>query len=269
MNGPMPSLLSFPNPFASTPSDRRRARRAWVIAGFAVAALSSWTACPTVSAGTIYWNMESLGPTLASEPGVAATDLLQGNTSVTGTNGQVASSGYSFAIDGTTQSASGLNNLQFRATSGTLSLATSGYLQLTVSATASGPHSVTGFGFGTRSTATGPQAYSILASTDGFVTNQSVGSGTLLTDSVWKYKTHDFVTPLSLSPDSPITFRLYAYGGTSAANGNWRLDDVQITVVPEPLTGVLVVGFLATQGLAAMWRSCRRRGRKAAPTRPS
>jgi len=230
---------------SSLAAHRGRPRLPRLVALSFLFALCCGTAAMPAAAGTIYWSMQSLSPTSTTEPGISASSLSQGNTSVTGTSQTVSSNVYTFSLDGTQTSASGAGNLQFRAVAGVLSLGTSAFVELTVSNTSGGAKFLTGFGFGSRSTATGPQAYSLLASTDAFQTHQTLGTGALVANSVWAYQSHSFVTPLSLTAQAPLTLRLYAYGGTSAANGNWRIDDLQVMAVPEPAAagcmGVLAV----------------------------
>ena len=227
-------------------------------ASFLIVLCCASAGTPPASADTIYWDMQTLVPTVMTESGISATSLSQGNTSFTGTSTQSVSTGYTFSLDGTTTPASGGSNLVFRAAAGPLSLATSAYVELSVSNTSAVRKFLTGFGFGSRSTASGPQAYSMLASTDAFQTHESVGTGALLVDSAWAYKSHEFVTPLSLAANTSLTFRLYAYGGTLAANGNWRLDDLQVMAVPEPAAA----GFASL--LAVIVVAAARHGRRRA-----
>lgn len=204
----------------------------------AVAAVLLTAVCVAGSApavaGTIYWDMQTVGATSSTALSIAASALLQGNSSVTGTSATSPSTGYSFLLNETSTTASGSSNLQFRTVAGSLSLGTSGYVEVTVTNTGSGSQSVVGYGFGSRSTATGPQAYSLIISSNAFSTYETIATGSLLVDSVWAYQTLSFERPLSLAPNGSLALRLYAYGGTSAANGNWRIDDVQVTFVPEP-----------------------------------
>lgn len=205
-----------------------------LVAGLGCAAIAP------ASAGTIYWDMQTLGATSSTALSIGASALLQGNSSVTGTSATSSSTGYSFLLNGTATAASGSSNLQFRTVAGSLSLGTSGYVEVTVTNTGGSSQSVVGYGFGSRSTATGPQAYSLITSSNAFATYETIVTGALLVDSVWAYQTLSFATPLSLAPNGSLALRLYAYGGTSAANGNWRIDDVQVTFVPEPAAAGLI-----------------------------
>ena len=86
--------------------------------------------------------------------------------------------------------------------------------------------SLTGISFGTRSTSTGPIAYSLRSSADGYAT--PLASGSITANSTWTLISH---TSLSLSTQAPVTFRLYAHSGTgSTSTANWRVDDLKVTV---------------------------------------
>jgi hypothetical protein len=112
--------------------------------------------------------------------------------------------------------------------------------------------SLTGLNFGTRSTSTGPQAYSLRSSTDTY--GSDIATGTISNNAAWSLKTHSFTSP-AFALNEAVTLRLYTYGGTgSPASGtiNSRIDDFTITVegvnpVPEPATVLgVAVGGLAT-----------------------
>ena len=81
--------------------------------------------------------------------------------------------------------------------------------------------------FGIRRTATGPRTWQLRSSQDGFTTTLAQRT-TDLADATW---TLDRTTGLNLSSSTPVTFRIFLYGGTSAtAGGNARIDDVRLGV---------------------------------------
>ena len=91
--------------------------------------------------------------------------------------------------------------------------------------------------FGSRSTSTGPQAYSLRWSLDGFATE--LASGVLVNDASWGFYSAalegQIATPLS------VEIRLYWFGGEGTAFSgvvNHRLDDLHVVgslhAIPEP-----------------------------------
>jgi hypothetical protein len=142
---------------------------------------------------------------------------------------------------------------------GALNIDTSPYYELTITPNAGFAISLTGLSFGTRSTSTGPQAYTLRSYTDGF--GSDIAMGSISNNSAWSLKTHSFPSP-TFALNEAVTLRLYTYGGAGSPNSgtiNSRIDDFTITVegvnpVPEPAT---VLG-VAAGGLAAA-RVVRRR----------
>jgi hypothetical protein len=105
---------------------------------------------------------------------------------------------------------------------------------------------LTDFDFGSRRTATGPQAITLRASSfanfSSPVTVFDITSGQ--TNSTWVFNNGSF-NAVNFSGSNQVFFRLYAYNGTgNATNGtaNWRIDDITLTgsVIPEPSTYVLI-----------------------------
>jgi hypothetical protein len=225
-------------------------------------------------AGTIYWDAGSgsgiLAPT--STVGVAGTitagDMSRGNNqgSESLNNSTSASSGYSFDLNGTTTAASGRFNFGADTLVGaTLDIATSTYFSFTITPDAGTNFEITSIGFGSRSTTNGPQAWTLRSSADSFATDLVV-PGTLSNNSTWNYATAAFASPFSAS--AATEFRLYGYavdGPQSFVSNTWRIDDVQVQVVPEPTALVM---FAAGAACLAGRRRLRRRpvakGRSAA-----
>jgi hypothetical protein len=245
--------LSSRNPDCGT--DERRllpalAKR--IVGRLALVAVVALTAVRS-EAGTVYWDMQTASPT---SNGIAATigDITQGNTSTTTLLGTTsASSGYSFDLNGVTESASGSNNAGVSARSGGLNTADGGstFFEFTFTPTA-GDLSVTVLGFGSRSTLTGPLAWSLRSDADSYAAD--LATGALANDSVWAYRTVTLGTPLDVSNGVTRTFRLFGYGGSSTAS-NWRIDDLQVVAVPEPSTLGLAAAGVGLAGLGA----CKRR----------
>lgn len=205
-----------------------------------------------VSAGTIYWDMQTLAATSSTD----AIDLVIGELS----RGQAgttllldalqSSSGYQFSLDGSTTSASGANNAQAAALGGALQSGSSAYFSVTLTNTSGHLFFLTGIGFGSRSTSTGPQRYSVRSSLDGFATTISGGTGDLAASSNWAYVSTTYAAPLALPVGQPVEVRLYGSDGTATQRtaGNWRIDDLQFVVVPEPAAGAMgvLLVFLVT-----------------------
>lgn len=130
--------------------------------------------------------------------------------------------------------ASGSFNIQVRAIhTGTVAAGTSSYIFLTLTPESGYGVTITSIKFGSRSTSTGPQAYSIRSSIDSYASD--IATGSLLNNSAWALHEH---TGLTLYSSSPITLRIYGYGGTGTlplSGSNWRIDDLFFTIVSNTL----------------------------------
>ena len=81
--------------------------------------------------------------------------------------------------------------------------------------------------------------------------------GTLVNDSTWAYVSAPLSTVFIGS--ATTTFRIYGYGGTGTPSvnfANWRIDDVQAIVVPEPAT---LAAAAATALSIGLWLRRRQR----------
>jgi len=141
--------------------------------------------------------------------------------------------------------ASGTSNIGNAFKIGALDLATSGYIQVTVTPTTGYSLSFTNFDFGVRSTSTGAASFALRSSVDSYATDIFTTSTTA--NSAWTLKTNAF--SYSAPVDTPVSLRLFGYGGAgSPASGtiNTRFDDISITLqanaaaVPEPSTWALI-----------------------------
>jgi hypothetical protein len=134
---------------------------------------------------------------------------------------------------------------------GALNTSTTAYYSVTLTPSAGYLLQVSSFDFGTRSTSTGPQSYSIRSSVDNY--GSDIATGSIANNSTWTFKQNTFSSTLVGSTDTAITLRLYTFGGAGSPTSgtiNNRIDDVfiGITAVPEPsiyavLSGVGLLGF--------------------------
>ena len=185
----------------------------------------------TVS-GNVGWNFITASPSATSSI-VSVGDITQGNNNGTTPllTTTAASSGYT--------GASGGNNVGVAARSGVLNTAASGSAFFTFNIDGVGASfTLTGISFGSRSTSTGPQLYSIRTSLDNFATN--IDTGFLLNNGAWMFKSR---TGLNITGTS-VAFRIYGSNGTGSAaanTANWRIDDLSLTFA--------VSGIDATQAM--------------------
>ena len=171
----------------------------------------------------ILWNFDSASPS-ATVANIAASDVTQGNNNGTTTilTNNVPSSGYAGASAG--------NNAGAAVRPVALNTGASGsaYFEFTLTPNAGKIVALTGISFGTRSTASGPTAYSLRSNLDGF--GSDIVSGGISNNSTWALQTQ------TLSVNSPvgtaITFRIYGHSGSGAvatSTANWRIDDLTLT----------------------------------------
>lgn len=173
---------------------------------------------PSVHAADVVWNFGTIGA-LSPTSGTPITNLtisdIAGSGALTAP-GSTGSSGYS--------GVSGGYNIGFSSKSGVLDTGTSAYFQFILTPASNASFLLSAVSFGTRSTSTGPKNYSLRCSLDNYATD--IVSGSTSADSVWYLKSHG---GLSVASSSPVTFRVYGFGGTSTAS-NWKVDDVKISV---------------------------------------
>jgi len=136
-----------------------------------------------------------------------------------------ASSGYT--------GASGTSNAGVAARIGALNTATNGsaYFQFTITPATNYNATISNISFGTRSTGTGPTAYTIRTSRDGFASDITGGTGTIQNNSAWSLKTN--TASISTSASAPITIRIYGYNGSGSPGSgtvNWRIDDLSFDI---------------------------------------
>lgn len=199
-----------------------------VVVTNAAASVASNAAAVVVSSAApsvITWDFATAAPTSGIPAGVTGGTVTPGNNNAT-----------TLALLTTTSAsnnagASGGNNAGLAARVGVLNRAANGsaYYEFTFTPAAGRQFAASALVFGARSTGTGPQAYTIYTSADGFVS--PVATGTLLNDSVWRLITTPFAGVIGTA-GTPVTFRIYGHngaGGASANTANWRIDDLKLT----------------------------------------
>ncbi len=144
----------------------------------------------------------------------------------------------------------------FTATSWTGSAPGTNFFEFTLTPASGYQLEITALTFGYRSTGTGPTAFALRSSADGYAVN--LAAGTLTNDSAWYASGTQSITLSGLT--NGTTFRLYG-SGASGGGGTWRVDDVSlsgaVTAVPEPATLGILFGSAAFA--VAVWLRRRER----------
>ena len=178
-------------------------------------------------AGSLFWDFSA-----ATATGGLPRDIGGGLVSQQNNNGTTAlltnasvSSGYA--------GASGGNNAGAAARTGPLNRTVgsgSACFEFTLEVPAGRRLVVSSLTFGSRSTATGPQAFTVLTSVDDFA--RPLSTGALANNSVWTLITTEFPA-FAAEPGRAITFRIYGHNGSGNAGvgtANWRIDDLRVGV---------------------------------------
>jgi len=188
---------------------------------------------------TVSWNFgPSAAPTADPSSGLNA-DISGGTLTQGNNNGTTPLLSTTSASSGYT-GASGSNNAGAAACTGALNPGANGsaYFEFTLAPSAGKRLLTTGINFGMRSTGTGPQAFGVYTSIDGFVT--PVASGSVPNDGNWHRYAPAFA-PVTGTAGASITYRIYGYNGVGTASqntANWRLDDLNLAinaVFPPPV----------------------------------
>ena len=159
--------------------------------------------------------------------GTTVSDISAGNNFGTPTllSTGSPSTGYTGATGGTNAGAA--------ARTGALDTTQSAYFSFTLTPDAGKQVTLFDISFGSRSTATGPQAFSLRSSIDNYATE--LAGGTMSNNSTWAL--HDPVTTATTAyPSIPVTYRIYGANGTGTASSgtvNWRIDDLTIRILVE------------------------------------
>jgi hypothetical protein len=194
--------------------------------------LTSATSSPIIISPTpVTWDFTSASATNIPT-NLSVSVMSQGNNNGTTTmitNGS-ASSGYT--------GVSGLNNAGAAARTGALVTGSNGsaYFEFTLTPNPNYVVTLNAMSFGSRSTSTGPAAFSIRSSLDNYVSN--IGTGTLLTSGTWALS-NPSIASTSSKAGSGVTFRIYGHSGTgspSTGTANWRIDDVLLNLTVSACT---------------------------------
>ena len=200
---------------------------------------------------TVTWNFGAGSASLAASSGTPVGNLTVG--SIGSFTGQTLTTSTASASGGYT-GASGNFNGSFSAVAGTFNVSSSSAFTVTLTPASGYDVTLTGITFGSRSTASGPTSVAVRTSTDGFAA--SAYSTSVATTGAWTLVNTGALTSITGTATNPLTVRLYGSGGSSAASGNWRVDDVAmslaVSAVPEPSTYAAILGAIAFAGSA--WR---------------
>jgi hypothetical protein len=181
-------------------------------------------ACGESFTGSALWDFTTAGISSDAIAGLSISSISQGNndgTTALITSG-AASSGYA--------GASGGNNAGAAARTGALNTAVAGsaYFEFSLDPSLFLFASVSSMSFGSQSTSTGPQAFTIRSSADGFVSD--LASGSLSNNSAWTLRSFALAAHGSALGE-PLTYRIYGHNGAGATttdNTNWRIDDLTL-----------------------------------------
>jgi hypothetical protein len=212
------------------------------IVGLAVAACAATMPAQAQITNQIYWNFNTATPTSGVPAGWTVGALSQGNNNGTTTllTNVSVSSGYTnqFGVV-----ASGSTNAGAAARIGALNTNTNGsaYFEFSIVPDPGDTNvAITNVSFGTRSTGTGPQAYTLRSSADNFASDITTGT---IPATNWVLRGTNALLSVAVT-NGTNTFRIYGYNGTgspAAGTANWRIDDLTValgTVSTNPLITV-------------------------------
>jgi hypothetical protein len=190
-------------------------------------AVSGLVESPSVP-GQVYWNFNSATPTSGTNGDYAAWifgPLTQGNNNGTTTlfSSTSASSGYTNPFN---VPASAGTNAGASARPGAFNAASNAFFEVQIVVPSNTTTTVTNVSFGSRSTSTGPAAYSIRTSADGFAAD--VATNALTTNSTWTMN----VAPVAIAlSNGTNTVRIYGFNGAgTSGTANWRIDDLTLAL---------------------------------------
>ncbi len=195
----------------------------------------------SISPSPVTWNFGTGSGLVSPSSGTPFTNLtvsnmVQGNNNGTTviTASATPSSGYA--------GASGSFNAQAAAKIGAINTAAGGSAYFEFILTPAANHYVTlsGMSFASRSSGTGPAAFSIRSSRDNFVSN--LATGTLSTGGVWALQSPSFSSTSSTAGDA-VTFRIYGHSGTGSPainTANWKIDDVVLNISVQQCVGPII-----------------------------
>lgn len=170
------------------------------------------------------WNFDSLSPSISPAATTFGVGALGRGNNFASSNSILSSTSPSGQ-----SGASGGINAGAAAKGGPLATGGNGsaYFEFSVTPGVGAWFSLGGLSFGTRSSGTGPTAYALRSSADGFAAD--ILQGLTSNNSVWTTKSH---TGLSFQSNSTTTFRLYGFNGSAASAGSvtWRIDDLRLDI---------------------------------------
>lgn len=192
---------------------------------------SATSSAIVISTSPVMWDFTSASPT-GVPSNLTVSAMSQGNNN--GTTPLISSTSSSSGYTG----ASGTFNAGAAARTGTINTGASGsaYFEFTLTPDPNYIVTLNGLSFGSRSTGTGPAAFSIRSSANSFASN--IGTGTLLTSGSWALSSPS-ISSISSNAGSGITFRIYGHNGTGnpgANTANWRIDDVLLNLTVSACT---------------------------------
>ena len=181
---------------------------------------------------TVTWNFGTASGTASPTSGTPVSNLTISDMTIGNSFGAVATPISTTSASSGYTGSTGSYNIGNAAKVGSLVTGAGGsaYFEFTLTPAAGYSVSLSALNFGTRSTSTGPQAYTIRTSLDAFATD-AITPGTIANNSTWSLKTN--TTTIASTVGAPVTIRIYGYNGAGSASSgtiNWRLDDVAITV---------------------------------------
>ncbi|MFL5752494.1 MAG: lamin tail domain-containing protein, partial [Bacteroidia bacterium] len=166
--------------------------------------------------------------TAAPSSGVPVSNLTISNITQVNNNGTTTML-TSVAVSSGYTGASGTNNAGAATKNGALNTATSTCFEFTLTPATGYYVALNGISFGSRSTGTGPSAYTIRSSKDNYTA--TIATGTLSTGSTWVLQ-NPSISPVVSGTGSAITYRIYGHSGSGAVVNTavWRIDDVTLTL---------------------------------------
>jgi hypothetical protein len=196
---------------------------------------------------SIYYNCTSAVATQNNVLNTTASDLAHGN--INGTAALIsttsASSGYAGASAGGNAGAAARTGALVTGANG------SAYFEVVITPEPGLAFTLTAIRFGSRSTGTGPLAYSLRSNLDNYATD--IATGSLPSSSSWVLRTHTNLSTTSLS-GQPIIFRLYGHSGAGSSTPNtvnWRIDDLDLQGYVQQAAVLPVVGFNTATSIIA------------------
>ncbi len=213
----------------------------------------------------IYWNFGATAalsayPTSGIPANITVDSVTKGNsTGIPFLSTTSASSGYTgFSAGGNAGLTAKIGPLDY-----TVNAATgSAFYEITLTPAAGFYVSITGIGFGSRSTGTGPKKYSIRTDVDGYATEQA-GDTINTAASSWGYRTQTLA--INGTAGNAVKIRIYGYDGAGSVSSiNFRIDDLGLlatavganpSIATDPQDAASCVGTSASFNITAFGAS--------------